>query len=207
MRSKLALALLLMATLAGCGKELVVGGYKHVDGNATGDGTPEGGSPVRTPAYDRMASTGPYAVAGRAQGTIAFTSRVTLRTADGRSAPLNTSATTTTVRIDGGDTVHVVSADVPAGSYPSVRVTFTGVQANVTGGLTVGGVAFTGLATVALLPGDSIVVERAVNLGGSTTSTRLLIDLDASAWLPGVDHATRLVPTATFRDAVKIRTY
>lgn len=206
MRSKPWMGLmLLLAALAGCSKELVVGGYKQVDGNATGDGTSEGGSPNRAPSFTRLGD-GTQLAAARAQGTIAFDAKVSLVTSDGRVAPLG-SATTSTVRIDGGDTVRVASANVPAGRYTTVRVAFTRVQANVTGGLTVGGIAFTGLANVTLAPGDSIVVQRAVDLGGSTASTRLLIDLDASAWLPSVDRVSRLVPSATFRDAVKVRTY
>ncbi|HEX8242201.1 MAG TPA: hypothetical protein VF541_01850 [Longimicrobium sp.] len=203
-----AAALLLMLALGGCGKEVVVGGQKHVDTRATGDGTPEGSaSSNRAPAFARSPSGAiAGAVAGRAQGTLTFDAKVALVASGGTAVPLGPPATTT-VRIDGSDTVAVVSGNVPAARYTAVRVTFTRVQANVTGGLLLGGVGATGLFTVSILPGDSIVVERAVDLGAEEASARVLVDLDASAWLGTADPLTRLVAAATFRDAVKVRTF
>jgi hypothetical protein len=197
-----------MLGLAGCGKEVLVGGQKHVDTRATGDGTPEGSaSGTRAPAFARSPSGAiAGAVAGRAQGTVTFEAKVALLTSGGAAVALGSPATTT-ARIDGSDTVAVASGDVPAARYTAVRVTFTRVQANVTGGLLLGGVGATGLFTVSILPGDSIVVERAVDLGAEEASARVLVDLDASAWLGTADPLTRLVAAATFRDAVKVRTF
>jgi hypothetical protein len=132
---------------------------------------------------------------------------VSLVTSTGAVVPLTGSPATATVRIDGADTVRIASGDVPAARYTAARVTFTRVQANVTGGLVLGGVGATGLFTVSILPGDSIVVERPVDLGGPEADARLLVDLDASAWLGTANPATRLIAAATFRDAVKVRTY
>lgn len=204
-----AAALLLMLGLAGCGKEVVVGGQKHVDTGATGDGTPEGSaSGTRAPSFAKALSGGiAAAVAGRAQGTITFDARVSLLASGVGAVPLGSSPATATVRIDGSDTVRVATGAVPTARYTAVRVTFTRVQANVTGGLVLGGVGATGLFTVSILPGDSIVVERAVDLGAPDADTRLLVDLDASAWLGTANPLTRLVAAATFRDAVKVRTY
>jgi len=200
MRARYALALLLVMAAPGCGKELVVGGQKHVDARGTGDGTPEGNASM-APAFDRAPAAGPSLAAARAQGTITFTAKVELLTADGQAVALG-SAQTATVKIDGTDTVTVVSGDVAAAHYTAVRVTFTSVQANVTGGLVIGGVSLTGLVSVA--PGN-VVVERAVDLGSPEASVRLLIDLDASAWLSAA--IDRVVPSSVFQGAVKIRTY
>ncbi|HEX8903525.1 MAG TPA: hypothetical protein VF771_01645 [Longimicrobiaceae bacterium] len=203
-----AAALLLMIGVGGCGKEVVVGGQKHVDTGATGDGTPEGSaSGARAPAFALSPAGGISAATARAQGTISFDAKVSVVTSGGAVVPLSGSPATATVRIDGSDTVHVVSGDVPAGTYTAARVTFTRVQANVTGGLILGGVGATGLFTVSILPGDSIVVQRAVNLGAPEADVRLLVDLDASAWLGTANPATRLIAAAAFRDAVKLRTY
>lgn len=203
-------ALLLALATAGCGKELVVGGQKHVDASGTGDGTPEGSaSRSLAPSYARLGD-GPssaLAVAGRAQGTITFDAKVEVATSTGAYEPLSPSLATVTVAIDGSDSVHIAAGDVPVGSYTRVRVTFTRVQANVTGGLVIGGGSVTGLISVALLPGESVVVERTVDLGSPGASARLLVDLDASAWLGAANPATRLVAAATFRDAVKLRAY
>jgi hypothetical protein len=204
-----AAALLVLATaLGGCGKEVVVGGQKHVDTGATGDGTPEGSaSGARAPSFAMAPAGGISAAAARAQGTITFDAKVALVTSTGSAVSLNGSPSTVTVRIDGSDTVRVAAGDVPAARYTAARITFTRVQANVTGGLVIGGVGLTGLVTVSILPGDSIVVERAVDLGAADAGARLLVDLDASAWLGTANPATRLVAATTFRDAVKLRTY
>lgn len=210
MRSRFALAALLLATsTAGCGKELVVGGQKHVESTGTGDGTPEGAA-SKAPAYARAPADRAglaAAVAGRAQGTLSFDARVEVGTSGGAFVPLSPAPATVTVKIDGSDSVHIAAGDVPVGSYTAARVTFTRVQANVTGGLVIGGTSVTGLVNVALLPGESVVVERAVSLGSPGASVWLLVDLDASAWLAAANPATRLVASATFRDAVKLRTY
>ena len=202
-----AAALLLVMAMGGCGKEVLVGGQKHVDTSATGDGTPEGNA-SRVPAFALAPGDGPNAataIAGRAQGTIAFDARMSLVTPGGDVVPLGPASTT--VRIDGGDTIHLALLGVPAATYTAARITFTRVQANVTGGLVIGGTSVTGLLSVSILPGDSIVVERAVDLGAPEADVHLLVDLDASAWLGAANPVTRLVAAATFRDAVKVRTY
>ncbi|HYJ77998.1 MAG TPA: hypothetical protein VEW03_00150, partial [Longimicrobiaceae bacterium] len=183
------LALLLVLGVAGCGKEVVVGGQKEVDAHATGDGTPEG-SPARLDASRTLVfADGPSAthIAGRAQGTVSFDARVSL--VAGGSAQVNGPASAT-VRIDGHDSVRVARGRVTAAGYTAVRVVFTRVTTNVTGGLVIGGVGLTGQVDVFIAPGDSIVVERAVSLGGEEEDVRVLVDLDASAWLSAANPAT-----------------
>jgi hypothetical protein len=210
MRSRLTRAALLLAlAAAGCGKELVVGGQKHVDAGGTGDGTPEGSaSASRAPAYARLGD-GPSRdlAAVRAQGSITFDARVEVGTGAAGYVPLSPSPATVTVRIDGSDSVHIAAGNVPAGTYTRARVTFNRVEANVTGGLVIGGTSVTGLISVPLAPGESVVVEQAVNLGGSETSARLLVDLDASAWLAAANPTTRVVTPSAFGTAVKLRAY
>jgi hypothetical protein len=203
-----AAALLLVMGLGGCGKEVVVGGQKHVDTGATGDGTPEGSaSGSRSPSFAMTPAPSTLAPSTRAQGTITFDAKVSLVTTDGGVVPLGSAPATVTVRIDGGDTVRIAAGDVAPARYTAARVTFTRVQANVTGGLVIGGIGLTGLLDVSILPGDSLVVQRAVDLGGADADARLLVDLDASAWLGTANPATRLIAAAAFRDAVKLRTY
>jgi len=200
--------LMVMLGLSGCGKEVVVGGEKHVDTSATGDGTPEGNAnPSKALRYALSPGGDPLAaVAGRAQGTIDFTARVSLVASTGQVVPMG-GFVPVTVRIDGSDTVHLASANVPAARYTAVRVAFTQVRANVTSGLVIGSTNVTGQLTVVIPAGDSLVVERSVDLGAPSADVRLLVDLDASAWLSAADPVTRLIPAATFRDAVKVRTY
>lgn len=201
----LALPLLLVAAAA-CGKEVVVGGQKEVETYATGDGTPEGGAGgSRAPALSLAPAGGPAAthVAGRVQGTISFDAAVEVVTASGGAAPAG-SAQAEVVRTDGHDTTFVARALVPGARYTTVRVTFTRVAANVTSGLVIGGITVTGALNVNV-PAGGIVVERQVALGGPDDDVRVLVDLDASAWLSAA--VNRVVPADAFRNAVKIRTF
>jgi hypothetical protein len=201
------LAFLLLLGAAGCGKEVVVGGQKDVDTYATGDGTPEGGaSPSLAPALS-LAPGGPLTshIAGRAQGTVSFRAKVALVGAAGGRADVFRTPASALVRIDGHDTTFVAGGRVREDSYVGVRVTFTEVMANVTGGLVIGGVNVTGAVNVAV--GDSVVVERQVALGGNDDDVRLLVDLDASAWLSATSPLNRIVPAAAFQNAEKVRTF
>jgi hypothetical protein len=202
MRAKLGAAALLAATmmLAGCSGELVGGGQRDVDAAATGDGT-GGGSPSLAPRYAVSGGGGPAFQANGVSGTISFDARVMLMR--GGSAELIGTGTGKVVAADGRDTVQVASASVAAVTYPTARVTFTRVQANVASGLTIGGVSVTGQVSVAIA--DSVVVEMPVDLGDADDDATLLIDLDASAWLSAANPATRLVPAAAFQSAVKLR--
>jgi hypothetical protein len=198
------MALVAMLALGGCGKDFVAGGARDVEVHATGDATPEGSSSAARMSL--APAEGPRSLsAAAAQGTIAFDARVSLLSSD-RAEPVNRTPASTSVRIDGRDTVRLTSGGVPRGSYDRVRLVFTRVEADVTSGLVIGGITITGRVAVALAPGDSIVVERPVSLGGQGDDVRLLVDLDASAWLPSTNVVTRMVPAAAFQSAVKVRT-
>jgi hypothetical protein len=170
----------------------------------TGDATPGGSaSAARTslaPAY------GPHSLsAAAAQGTITFDARVSLLSPN-RAEAVNPTPASAAVRIDGRDTVRLTGSEVPRGSYDRVRIVFTRVHADVTSGLVIGGITITGRVNVAINPGDSVAVERPVSLGGQGDDVRLLVDLDASAWLASTNVVTRIVPAAAFQSAVKVRT-
>ena len=203
MRKRSWMALVAVLALGGCGKDLVAGGARDVEVHATGDATPNG-----SPSAARM-SLAPAAgqrsmSAAAAQGTIAFDARVSLVSSNQVEA-VNRTPASASVRIDGRDTVRVTGGEVPRGSYDRVRIVFTRVEADVTSGLVVGGVTITGRVAVAIAPADSIVVERAVSLGGQDDDIRVVVDLDASAWLASTNVVTRIVPAAAFQSAVKVR--
>lgn len=200
---------LLLAAAAGCGKEVVVGGQrdKEVEVYATGDGTQEGGAGAsRAPLLSSLAPAGGPAethIAGRVQGTISFDALVEVVTPSGQAARVG-NALSVVVSSEGHDTVLVARADVLEEQYTTVRVTFTRVTANVASGLVIGGISITGQVNVEV-PASGIVVERQVPLGGPEEDVQVLIDLDASSWLFAT--LNRIVPTATFEQAVKIRTF
>ncbi len=200
---------LLLAAAAGCGKEVVVGGQrdKEVEVYVTGDGTqPDSAGASRAPLLSPLAPAGgPAAVhiAGLVQGTISFDALVEVVTASGQAARVG-NAQSIVVRSDGHDTVLVARADVLEEQYTTVRVTFTRVTASVASGLVIGGVSITGQVNVEI-PAHGVVVEREVPLGGPEDDVQVLVDLNASDFL----FATldRIVPTASFEQAVTIRTF
>lgn len=195
-----AAALAAMLVLAGCTGELVGGGQRDVEVTATGDGT-GGGSPSLAPRYAVAEGRGPAFQANGISGTIRFDLAVSLMR-NGASEWLATAANLP-VAANGRDTVLVTSGSVFQVPYPTVRVTFTRVQANVTNGLAIGGVTLTGQVNVAIA--DSVVVEVPLDAGETDEDIRLLIDLDASAWLAAANPLTRVVPAEAFRAAVKVR--
>ncbi len=191
--------------LAGCGKEVVVGGQRDVETVATGDATPEP-SPSRTDGARFVRGPGePRFTSARGQGFAVFTADVRLFTAAGASA-IPGGGSPTAVQLDGRDTVRVARGQVPAAPYTRARVVFRNVAAQVTGGLTVGGIAITGTVVVDIPSGDSLVVESALPFSPDQDAPEtLIVDLDASTWLAATDPVTRRVPPTVFRNAVKLR--
>ena len=189
------MGLLLMAVPA-CGGEAVAGGQRDVDVDATGDGP--GASPARIVDGPRTST----AAAAAVQGTITFTSDVRLA---GNGTVTVGRGTGVQVNADGSNTAHVTSGSVSAGGYSSVRLVFRDVDANVTGGLVVGGVAITGNVEVEIAPGDSIVVERGISVAAGEGDIDLLVDLNASTWLAATNPVTRRVPAAAFAAAVRVQ--
>lgn len=196
------LAILIAAGLPGCGRELVGGGQREVEGHATAGGGDAAGA---APAYARAGEGGPaLQLAGTLGGSVAVDARLSLVRG---TAPAPVGAGSATVRADGRDTVLLARGSVPEASYSAARVAFTRVTAQVTGGLVAGGVEITGRVDVAIAPGDSVVVEVPVELSGTRAPVRLLVELDAETWLRLADPVTRTVPAAAFRSAVRVRTF
>jgi hypothetical protein len=197
--ARLGLILSTSAALAGCGGEAVAGGQRDVDVHATGDG-PGGASPSRMPAGPRWSLSSGSAV----QGTITLIAAPRLVSG---SVPVAVTPTAPSAQVlaSGGDTVLIARDKVPPVSYATARVVFRDVQANVTGGLSIGGVPLTGLVEVDIAPGDSVVVERTVSIPAGDEPIDLLVDLNAAVWLAAASVGTRLVPALVFRNAVQIQ--
>lgn len=202
MRTILSAAALLAAiTTAGCSGELVGGGARDVDAYATGDGTGSGGAASLAPGYAIAPGGGAAFQAGGITGTVTFDASVSLLR-PGFVEPVVNGATAT-VSVDGSDTVRLGGAELSEGAFPTARVVFTRVTANVATGLVIGGVTLTGRVDVAIA--DSVVVEVPVNVPAGDEDVELLVDLDASVWLAAANPVTRTVSAAAFRSAVKVR--
>ena len=202
MRTILCAALLAaITTTMGCSGELVGGGARDVDAYATGDGTGSGGAASLAPRYAVSPGGGAAFQASGITGTVTFDGKVSL-VRSGSVEPVVNGATAT-VSVDGSDTVRLGGSQLPEGAFPTARVVFTRVTANVASGLVVGGVTLTGRVDVAIA--DSVVVEVPVNVPAGDGDVDLLVDLDASVWLATASPVTRTVTAAAFRGAVKVR--
>jgi len=189
---------------------LLVGGLAACEKSGT---APEGDAQmlveVQGDQAGSSASTAP-ATASResagVDGTVKVRARVYARTATGAWVELTQGAVERTVDASGrGGAQLLTTASLQAGGYSRVRVEFEDVRANVTGGLMVGVGSLEGEVKVVMDGSGRTVVEREVSFTtGSEAATRLLIDLNASAWLGRVNATTRTVSEADFRSAVGV---
>lgn len=157
------------------------------------------------PATQRSPESGARFTHGSASGTVDFTARVYVQTSAGGWTEV-TGAEQATVDASGhGSAVVLANARVEADSYARVRVVFEEVEAHMNGSLQVSTGLLTGDVRVQLGADNGVTVERQVNAtvtAGGTT--RLLINLNAGAWLNQASATTRTVSEAAFAAAVQV---
>ncbi len=144
---------------------------------------------------------------GSAEGTIDFRARVWIRTNTSQWVELTQSAAKRAVVDASGrqGAQTFVTTQVEARSYNRVRIEFEEVQANVTGGLFVGSGLLSGVIRVDIQSGNRATVERDIEINteaGSTT--RLVLDLNASQWLSRANAQAKTVSRAEFESAVRV---
>lgn len=145
---------------------------------------------------------------GFALGTLSFDARVYVQGSTGQWTELtNASAARTTLDASGrGSAAVLANARVDAGTYARVRVVFSDVRANVTGDASASTNLVTGAVSVDLGGDGQVTVEREVRVDASAgTTSRVMLDLNADAWLARASAATRLVTEADFASAVRVR--
>jgi hypothetical protein len=191
----------LSATLAACGDSTGTSG----SGNATlrvaarGDDAPSR-SAAPTGEAPRFAES-------TASGTVDFRARVYARTESGGWLELtNQAAQAASVDASGqGDAQVFAASKVEAGTYARVRVVFEQVRARMNGSLLVSTGLLSGTVDVDMAGDGNVTVERQVNASVQAGGTsRLLINLNASAWLNQASATTRTVNEAAFASAVAV---
>lgn len=194
----------LVAASSACGKELMAGGQRGEVTTTMSDG-PDGTAARsdRVPSSHALrtvlpAGTGP-------QGTVEAEVRVALVDGSGRVDVIAPGGAAT-VRIgDAAGAVLGTDDSVSVGLYPTARVTFSSVTADVTGGLLgVGGLPVLGRVSVQLTAPVTIDVPVALAVEADSEH-RVVVDLNASAWLAAVDPVTLTVPASAFRGALAVR--
>lgn len=203
MRTVHALALLgLCLSLSGCGQDLLAGGH---NGRVNGGVTDDAPASTRAPSRSLARAEGPSRqAAATLEGRVATTATLHLVSESGRVVAVAPAAATATVEIASGEVAALGTADVEAGRYVRARFAVERVEAEVTGGITLGGTPLPGSVRVQVA--ESVVVDAPIELtveeGGEHA---VVLDLNALAWLLLADPATRLVPAAAFLAAVEVR--
>lgn len=194
--------LALLLALGGCGQELTAGGQRgEVDAVVTD-------SDAAPPASRSASGGGPAFSFSRVvtvpTGTVTVEGSVELLDAAGDGTPLAGGDGEASVTIGAPGSDVLATDSVPAVRYPRVRITFTRVEASVTGGLLSGSVGVP--VTVQVDLPQPRAVERSVELMVRDEGEhRLAIDLNAATWLAAVDPVTGLVSATDFAAAVAVR--
>lgn len=139
------------------------------------------------------------------RGSLDVLAAVTLVSESGLEVEATDGYQSGVLRIEGADSATIAVKRVAVGTYTRARVSFRRVAADVEGGLLIGGIPFLGRVTVAIGT-EPVVVEAPIRLTVEENAEhRLVVDLNAAAWLPGLDRLTGQVGAATFRSAVDMR--
>ncbi|HEY7768200.1 DUF4382 domain-containing protein [Longimicrobium sp.] len=142
-----------------------------------------------------------------AEGTIDFQARVYVYSStSGWLEVTEASRAAGSVAASGhGEAETVARGRVEAGSYSRIRVIFEDVDATLSGSLAVSTGLLSGSVAVNLESDGQVVVERDANVTVSADATsRILINLNADAWLNSANAQTRTVSEAAFRSAVRV---
>lgn len=142
-----------------------------------------------------------------AEGTIRFRARVYAQTSAGSWVELtNRTAQEAAVDASGhGSAVVFARTKAKAQAYGRVRVVFESVRADLDGQLQVGTGLLSGAVSVDLRSDGQVVVEREVSVSARAgATTRVLLNLNAGAWLNRANATTRTVAESEFASAVRV---
>lgn len=200
------LPLLGLLALGGCGKELTAGGQREGEVSAVATDRDAGAASAR---YALVPSGGvrPAAVAD-AEGFVELEVAVALVDASGGLVPITDGTVEAEVAIGTSSRVPLSSRAVLEGVYPTIRVTFEEVVAQVEG-LLLNGTAVDGTVAVDL-GGEPLTVDVAlpVTVREDARSTVILqlhsLDWLAFAEILPVIGADAVVSASAFRQAIEV---
>lgn len=200
------LPLLCLLAVGGCGKELTAGGQREGEVSAVATDTDAGASSARYTLIPGGAVQ-PAAVAD-VEGIVGMDVAVALVAASGGLVPITDGTVEAEVAVGTSSRVPLSSRAVIEGVYPTVRVTFEEVVAQVEG-LSLNGTAFQGTVAVDL-GGEPLTVDvhLPVTVREDARST-VVLQLHSLDWLAfaeilpivGVDA---VVSASAFRQAIEV---
>jgi hypothetical protein len=205
-----AFTLLLSALLGACG-ELTSGGVGEVEVWATADdpqGSPSASAPPTSSAVVPAAQAREDAEeTAAAEGQLIAQLRAYIR-ADltGEWIEITEGVRDITLDLNGSSERRAGVRFLDSGRYSGFRVVFQRVEATVTSGLIVGGVPILGPVRVDLGSQGTVTVERGLVLEVDASADQdIVLDLNASTWLPLLSLSTRTVSATSFASAVGVR--
>ena len=191
---------LLLPGLTACGVELVGGGqHGDVETTMTDDPSSNQPSPSRAaaPSMSRAPASSEQIVP--LGGTVSADLAVAV-VAGGEAARVTSGTVTGQVRIASSDRDVLGNRRVVEGVYPTVRLTFTRIEAQVETG--VGGP----LSVEVDMRGSPLVIDAPVQVEVREEDVATVeVDLNAAVWLALADPVTGLVPRAAFASAIAVR--
>jgi hypothetical protein len=200
---RIALALwlaLLGPGVTACGVELV-GGEERGDVETTMTDDPSSNQPSPTLAPAPGTSRAPEASEQLVPlgGTVSADVAVAL-VAGGQATQVTSGTVTGQVRIASSDRDVLGNRRVVEDVYPTVRLTFTRIEAQVETGVG-------GPVTVEVdMRGSPLVIEAPVQVEVREEDVATIeVDLNAAVWIAVADPVTGLVPRAAFASAVAVR--
>jgi hypothetical protein len=183
-------------------------------GNLTGGGIGEatvavtGNEPGPAPSASYAAASEPIAPtsdeADEAEGQVRVRFLVSLVSESGSETQLGENELEVEVDLQGADEPEVVTQVIPAVRYTELRLVFTEIKAEVQGGLVINGIPIIGELHVELQD-VSLLVTRPIDLDvNHGEQVRVLVDLNAPAWLTAVDPITLAIDETVFAGLVNV---
>jgi len=208
--ANLACASALLLAAGACGN-VTAGGFTEVVVDVSGDvpdPVPQATLLAAAPALDASATSGPlpssHDDAQDAEGEVEVDFTLALITESGGVVPLGQDDIRVKIDLQGVDEAEAVKELIPAWRYTGLRITFTHIKVEVSGGLVINGQPVIGEIRVEL-EGPDLVVTRTLDLDAIEGDTvTLLMDLNTRAWLEAVDPVTLTVDPAVFASLINL---
>lgn len=207
---KAALAILSICILAACGN-LTAGGFGETSILVTSEGEGED-----QPAPSAQASpSSPSSQSSQLEGAdpllpdeLAGTLQVTLRVYFLDTSNFWTEVTngpvSMTLPLSDGGLEEAVKRRINTGLYSQMRMVFSTIEADVTGGLFIGGIPL--LGTVHVPTGSDVIIERPLDLFiDDRDPVSVVIELNAGEWLQTASLVDAVVTPEDFASSVSVR--
>lgn len=201
-RARMVVALGTAVLLSACGN-VTSGGAGDMEVMVTSDEMAETQGPA---ASMLLAEAERTAHGSSLEGTLTVRMRSYARTGAGDLIELTDGVQEVTLSLSDPAPIELAQRRMPAGSYGGVRIVFERIQANVTSGLTLNGVGFSGLVTVDLGAGGKFSTETGTGFDVvEDASTVVAIEMRSPVWLQFVNSVLRRVDVDDFRQALRVR--